>query len=140
MTMLDAIFDKGQIGRAKPGEGGDWGEVLRTLIAGKVGLASTSRTRQHVPYSPDQAVLLLPTTPSSSLPMTPQTLRDHIAFLSPPIPVSEPLAVSRKSSTSSLSEKGKAAVHDTVTMVVTMSGLVGVLKEWVVQSVHSNPR
>jgi hypothetical protein len=133
MTMLEAIFDKGQIGRAKPGEGGDWGEVLRTLIAGKVSLASTLRAK----FS--QAVLLLPMTPSSSLPMTPQTLRDHIAFLSPPIPVSEPLAVSRKSSTSSLSDKGKAAVHDTVTMVVTMSGLVGVLKEWA-QSSHGRLR
>jgi hypothetical protein len=34
--MLDAIFDKSQIGRAKSGEGGDWGEVLRVLMGSKV--------------------------------------------------------------------------------------------------------
>lgn len=37
MSMIDAIFDKGQLGRAKAGEGGDWGELLRTLMGGKVG-------------------------------------------------------------------------------------------------------
>jgi hypothetical protein len=60
MTMLDAIFDKGQIGRAKPGEGGDWGDVLRTLIAGKVSLAGTFRIVQHVSYSPARSVLTSP--------------------------------------------------------------------------------
>lgn len=38
MSMIDAIFDKGQLGRAKAGEGGDWGELLRTLMGGKVGV------------------------------------------------------------------------------------------------------
>jgi prepilin-type processing-associated H-X9-DG protein len=36
MAMVDAIFDKGQLGRGKGGEGGDWGELLRILVAGQV--------------------------------------------------------------------------------------------------------
>jgi hypothetical protein len=53
--------------------------------------------------------MLLPTTPSSSLPMTPQTLRDHIAFVSPSI--------------NTESEKGGFSVC----VLVTLSGLVGTL-------------
>ncbi|ODN99475.1 hypothetical protein L198_03319 [Cryptococcus wingfieldii CBS 7118] len=88
MSMIDAIFDKGQLGRAKMGEGGDWGELLRILIGG-------------------QAILLLPTTPSSSLPMTPQTLRDHVTFISPPVHSGE---------------------QESVSVIVTLSGLIGTLK------------
>ncbi|OXH00457.1 hypothetical protein C369_07238, partial [Cryptococcus neoformans A5-35-17] len=42
MSMIDAIFDKGQLGRAKMGEGGDWGELLRILIGGQVSHSATS--------------------------------------------------------------------------------------------------
>ncbi|WVQ70671.1 hypothetical protein IAR50_000193 [Cryptococcus sp. DSM 104548] len=88
MSMIDAIFDKGQLGRTKIGEGGDWGELLRILMGG-------------------QAILLLPTTPSSSLPMTPQTLRDHVTFISPPVQSGE---------------------QESVSVIVTLSGLIGTLK------------
>ncbi|KAK4685811.1 hypothetical protein P7C73_g4329, partial [Tremellales sp. Uapishka_1] len=94
MGMLDAIFEKSQLGRARAGEGGDWGDLLRVLMCGK-------------------AIMFLPTSPSSSLPMTPQTLRDHIAFLSPFHPLSN--TGDHSSSTASIA------------IVVTLSGLVGTL-------------
>ncbi len=34
MQMLDGLFEKGQISRS--GSGGDWGDVLKVLTAGKV--------------------------------------------------------------------------------------------------------
>ncbi|KAL7422907.1 hypothetical protein Q5752_002204 [Cryptotrichosporon argae] len=91
MGMIDAIFEKGLLGRARIGEGGDWGEVLRVLISGK-------------------AIVILPSSPASSLPMTPQTLRDHIAFLSPPLAVIAPDG-----------QQGATSV------LVTLSGLIGTL-------------
>ncbi|OWZ57983.1 guanyl-nucleotide exchange factor [Cryptococcus neoformans 125.91] len=110
MSMIDAIFDKGQLGRAKAGEGGDWGELLRTLMGGK-------------------AILLLPTTPSSSLPMTPPTLRDHVAFLSPPVSV---VSSSFKSMQSASETEEKADLKEeqfcTLNILVTLSGLIGTLK------------
>ncbi|ORY31203.1 hypothetical protein BCR39DRAFT_526838 [Naematelia encephala] len=99
MSMIDAILDKGMIGRSKGPEGGDWGELLKVISSGK-------------------AVLLLPTTPSSSLPMAPQTLRDHIAFISPPISV--PVISDESGSSEKPSEIN-------VSVVVTLSGLLGTL-------------
>lgn len=76
-----------------------------------------------------QAILLLPTTPSSSLPMTPPTLRDHVAFLSPPVS----LASSSFKSIQSVSEtEEKADLKEeqfcTLNILVTLSGLIGTLK------------
>ena len=39
MSMIDAIFDKSQVSRGKAGDGGDWGDVLRVLVGGKVSIA-----------------------------------------------------------------------------------------------------
>ncbi|WWD20698.1 hypothetical protein CI109_105174 [Kwoniella shandongensis] len=109
MSMIDAIFDKGQLGRAKAGEGGDWGDLLRILMGGK-------------------AILLLPTTPSSSLPMTPQTLRDHIAFLSPPVPLASSSYTSKQPSNESNSFNEKEDPASNTNVLVTLSGLIGTLK------------
>lgn len=79
MGMIEAIYDKGTRAR----DAGDWAELLKVLTSSK-------------------AVLLLPETAASSLPMTPQTLRDHIGFLAPP--------------------SGDGAV------VITLSGLIGTLR------------
>ncbi|WVQ85958.1 hypothetical protein IAT38_008126 [Cryptococcus sp. DSM 104549] len=108
MSMIDAIFDKGQLGRAKAGEGGDWGDLLRILMGGK-------------------AILLLPTTPSSSLPMTPPTLRDHVAFLSPPIPVASSSFTSKQPANET-TEKEAEECKGTVQILVTLSGLVATLQ------------
>jgi hypothetical protein len=59
-----------------------------------------------------QAIILLPGSPASSLPMTPQTLRDHIAFLSPPISLTS----------------GTPTSNDNTAVLVTLSGLVGTLR------------
>ncbi|BEI81409.1 hypothetical protein CcaverHIS002_0205690 [Cutaneotrichosporon cavernicola] len=83
MGMVDSIFEKGSRARAD----GDWADLLKALTTGK-------------------AIILLPSSPASSLPMTPQTLRDHIAFLSPALPT----------------PSGPASV------LVTLSGLVGSLQ------------
>lgn len=72
-----------------------------------------------------KAVLLLPTSSSSSLPITPQILRDHIAYLSPPIPLT--LGASRARSSDAVSEKGKEAA-DVVTIFTTLSGIVGTIR------------
>ncbi len=40
MQMLDALFEKGQVSRS--GSGGDWGEVLKMVTAGKVGPGRTT--------------------------------------------------------------------------------------------------
>ncbi|EJT51854.1 guanyl-nucleotide exchange factor [Trichosporon asahii var. asahii CBS 8904] len=79
MGMIEAIYDKGTRAR----DAGDWAELLKVLTSNK-------------------AVLLLPETAASSLPMTPQTLRDHIGFIAPP--------------------SGDGAV------VITLSGLIGTLR------------
>ncbi|KAK8850516.1 hypothetical protein IAR55_004434 [Kwoniella newhampshirensis] len=109
MSMIDAIFDKGQLGRAKAGEGGDWGDLLRILMGGK-------------------AILLLPTTPSSSLPMTPQTLRDHIAFLSPPVPLASSSFTSKLPGNGTRSLDGKDEHAGSTSVLVTLSGLIGTFK------------
>ncbi|TXT11100.1 hypothetical protein VHUM_01851 [Vanrija humicola] len=87
MGMIDAIFEKGARARA---EGSDWADLLKVLTSGK-------------------AIIMLPSTPASSLPMTPQTLRDHVAFLSPPIPLT-------------------GAQPPTASVLVTLSGLIGTLR------------
>ncbi|RXK41692.1 hypothetical protein M231_00927 [Tremella mesenterica] len=94
MAMIDTIFEKGGTGRQKAGEGGDWGDVLRILNDGK-------------------AFLLLPTSSSSSLPITPQILRDHIIYLGPSVSLPS-------------SEGGKESTT-TCNVIVTLSGLVGTL-------------
>ncbi|OCF43608.1 guanyl-nucleotide exchange factor [Kwoniella heveanensis CBS 569] len=110
MSMIDAIFEKGQQGRAKAGEGGEWGDLLRILMGGK-------------------AILLLPTTPSSSLPMTPQTLRDHIGFISPPVPLASSSSTSKlPGHASSAEELEKDALEINTHVLVTLSGLVGTLR------------
>lgn len=76
-----------------------------------------------------QAVLLLPTTASSSLPITPQTLRDHIVLLSPPIPLYAKSVSSRHASSAELSEKGKEVPTGTCQQLVTLSGLLGTVYE-----------
>nr|XP_018259602.1 uncharacterized protein I303_07670 [Kwoniella dejecticola CBS 10117]OBR81760.1 hypothetical protein I303_07670 [Kwoniella dejecticola CBS 10117] len=114
MSMIDAIFDKGQLGRAKAGEGGDWGELLRILMGGK-------------------AVLLLPTTPSSSLPMTPQTLRDHVAFIAPPLPLASSSFTSKQPGNAPAgSSDEQSALSDSSSVFVTLSGLIGTTKEDVI--------
>nr|XP_019007358.1 uncharacterized protein I206_07924 [Kwoniella pini CBS 10737]OCF46139.1 hypothetical protein I206_07924 [Kwoniella pini CBS 10737] len=111
MSMIDAIFDKGQLGRAKAGEGGDWGDLLRILMGGK-------------------AILLLPTTPSSSLPMTPQTLRDHVAFVAPPVPLASSSYTSKQPGNSSqIFNIEKATSNECVSVVVTLSGLIGTIRD-----------
>lgn len=78
MAIIDALFDKCQLGKGKMAEGGEWAEVIKILTAGKVSRLYTDReVRAQL-----QAILLLPTTPASSLPVTPQILRDHILFTS----------------------------------------------------------
>ncbi|WVQ95627.1 hypothetical protein IAU59_002725 [Kwoniella sp. CBS 9459] len=112
MSMIDAIFEKGQQGRAKAGEGGEWGDLLRILMGGK-------------------AILLLPTTPSSSLPMTPQTLRDHIGFISPPVPLASSSSTSKLPGHASIAgdhEKGSMDTDINTHVLVTLSGLVGTLR------------
>ncbi|WVF68072.1 hypothetical protein IAT40_002835 [Kwoniella sp. CBS 6097] len=110
MSMIDAIFEKGQQGRAKAGEGGEWGDLLRILMGGK-------------------AILLLPTTPSSSLPMTPQTLRDHIGFISPPVPLASSSSTSKHPGHASNAEDDEKDASETNTHVlVTLSGLIGTLR------------
>ncbi|WVR08545.1 hypothetical protein IAU60_005600 [Kwoniella sp. DSM 27419] len=104
MSMIDAIFDKGQQGRGKSGEGGDWGDLLRTLMSGK-------------------AILLLPSTPSSSLPMTPQTLRDHIAFISPPMPSASSSYTSKLPGIYVNEDLDNENTH----VLVTLSGMIGTL-------------
>ncbi|KAL1410017.1 hypothetical protein Q8F55_004019 [Vanrija albida] len=88
MGMIDAIFEKGARVRAEGSS--DWSDLLKVLTSGK-------------------AIIMLPSTPASSLPMTPQTLRDHVAFLSPPI------ALTR-------------AQSPTASVLVTLSGLIGTLR------------
>ncbi|WVW80846.1 hypothetical protein I302_102836 [Kwoniella bestiolae CBS 10118] len=110
MSMIDAIFDKGQLGRAKAGEGGDWGDLLRILMGGK-------------------AVLLLPTTPSSSLPMTPQTLRDHVAFIAPPVPLASSSFTSKQpGNASSEPDEREDPAIDSICVLVTLSGMIGTIK------------
>ncbi|KAK6906608.1 hypothetical protein I203_100594 [Kwoniella mangroviensis CBS 8507] len=114
MSMIDAIFDKGQLGRAKAGEGGDWGDLLRILMGGK-------------------AVLLLPTTPSSSLPMTPQTLKDHVAFIAPPVPLASSSFTSKQpGNASQASSDEKPSTMDSVSVFVTMSGMIGTIQNDIV--------
>ncbi|WRT70689.1 uncharacterized protein IL334_007687 [Kwoniella shivajii] len=111
MSMIDAIFDKGQLGRGKVGEGGDWGDLLRILMGGK-------------------AVLLLPTTPASSLPMTPQTLKDHIAFIAPPVPLASSSFTSKQpgNDTSRVSAE-KEVLGESASVFVTLSGMIGTLRD-----------
>lgn len=59
-------------------EGGDWADLIKILTAGKVNQSTVECVRD--PGADMQAILLLPTTPASSLPVTPQILRDHILF------------------------------------------------------------
>ncbi|WVO17428.1 hypothetical protein L204_105120 [Cryptococcus depauperatus] len=106
MSMIDAIFEKGQLGRTKAGEGGDWGDVLRILMGGKT-------------------VLLMPTTPFSSLPMTPPTLRDHIAFVSPPISMT-PFVHQSESETNDEGQSEESA--EAISVLVTLSGLMGTIR------------
>ncbi|WWD08310.1 hypothetical protein V865_006421 [Kwoniella europaea PYCC6329] len=110
MSMIDAIFDKGQLGRAKAGEGGDWSDLLRILMGGK-------------------AVLLLPTTPSSSLPMTPQTLKDHVAFIAPPVSLASSSFTSKQPGNAlEASSDEKTSTMDSVSVFVTMSGMIGTIQ------------
>lgn len=89
MQMLDTLFEKSQVYRTKlpdsraesSGVGGDWADIIKTLTKG-------------------QGTLLLPSTPASSLPITPKIMKDHVLF-------------HQETET-----KG--------TIVVTMSGLLGV--------------
>jgi hypothetical protein len=37
MSMLDAVYEKCQLGKGKMAEGGDWADVIKVLSAGKVG-------------------------------------------------------------------------------------------------------
>jgi hypothetical protein len=37
MSMLDAVYEKCQLGKGKMAEGGDWADVIKVLTAGKVG-------------------------------------------------------------------------------------------------------
>ena len=70
----------------------------------------------------EQAIILLPTSPSSTLPVTPQALRDHIAFVSPPLSTS---------STGSMrvgNEPHDDLEKESISVVVTLSGLVGSLR------------
>ncbi|GMK54659.1 hypothetical protein CspeluHIS016_0112450 [Cutaneotrichosporon spelunceum] len=83
VDMVDSIFEKGARARAD----GDWADLLKALTTGK-------------------AIILLPSSPASSLPMTPQTLRDHVAFLSPPL----------------------ATPSGSANVLVTLSGLIGSLQ------------
>ncbi|WWC92284.1 uncharacterized protein L201_007238 [Kwoniella dendrophila CBS 6074] len=110
MSMIDAIFDKGQLGRAKAGEGGDWGDLLRILMGGK-------------------AVLFLPTTPSSSLPMTPQTLRDHVAFISPPVPVASSSFTSKQPGNAVSDSRQAKDISENISVFVTLSGMIGTIKD-----------
>lgn len=102
MAMIDAIIDKSQASRPAIGDATDWGDLLRVLMAGKV------RYPLRLELIWLQATLLLPTTSSSSLPITPQLLKDHVAFISPPTPPA-------------------SANMDTALVVVTLSGIVGSL-------------
>ncbi len=92
--MLDVLFEKGQIGRAVGGGGGggDWGEVVKVLTTGG-------------------ATLLLPSTIASSLPVTPQIVKDHIVF------------------TNSALNKEISGVESQRIMIVTMSGLLGMVEK-----------
>lgn len=73
MQMLETLFEKAQISRSASG-GGDWGEILRVITAGK-------------------ATLLLPRSSASSLPITAQVLRDHVIFTCPTTAASESVFV-----------------------------------------------
>lgn len=70
----------------------------------------------------EQAIILLPTSPSSTLPVTPQTLRDHIAFVSPP------LSASSAESMRAGNEPYDDIEKESISVVVTLSGLVGSLR------------
>lgn len=127
MGMIDTVFEKVAVGR-RTAEG-EWGEVLKVLSAGKV---RCSWKMNHFGDSSaelmTQAVLLLPATSTSSLPITPQILRDHIAYLSTPMPLT--LAASRARSSDAVSEKGKE-VAEAVTIFTTLSGICGTIKGYV---------
>jgi len=62
-------------------------------------------------------MLLLPTTPASSLPVTPQILRDHIVFM-----------VSSDSSTRRPSKGKEASRADVDELFVSLSGMLGTMK------------
>jgi hypothetical protein len=62
-------------------------------------------------------MLLLPTTPASSLPVTPQILRDHIVFM-----------VSSDSSSRRPSKGKEASRTDTEELFVSLSGMLGTIK------------
>ena len=70
--------------------------------------------------------MLLPTTPVSSLPITTQVLRDHVAFLSSSIPQSASASHVDAASIRSEGANGSA------TSIVTLSGLVGTLRGCVI--------
>lgn len=106
IQMLESLFEKGQISRS--GSGGDWGEIIKVLTAGKVRVGEAAAcARPYTDLVSDihtlQATLLLPSSPASSLPVTTQSLRDHIMF-----PV---------------------CGTNAGTVFVTMSGLIGVVEE-----------
>lgn len=67
MQMLDTLFEKAYAYRAHMDQGGfsgvaaDWVDIVRCLTRGK-------------------AVLMLPTSQASSLPITPQIMRDHVVL------------------------------------------------------------
>jgi hypothetical protein len=120
MSMIEAVYEKCQLGKGKMAEGGDWAEVIKVLTAGKV----SSFTTHDVAFThTQQAVLLLPTTPASSLPTTPQILRDHIVFLSPP----------DTPATSQLKGKERDDNVESVCMVVSLSGMIGTMRGGKVQ-------
>jgi hypothetical protein len=50
MSMIDAIHEKGQVGRGKLGEG-DWGDVLRVLTGGKVSVELIMQASLSCRYS-----------------------------------------------------------------------------------------
>ncbi|ORX41021.1 hypothetical protein BD324DRAFT_654638 [Kockovaella imperatae] len=100
MSMIDTIFERSLGGASTKGksvDNGEWAEIVKILMTGK-------------------AILLLPTTPaSSSLPLTAQNVRDHVAFVGPALP--DP----RRRSIGSPADNGA--------MVVTLSGLLGTMKD-----------
>lgn len=122
MSIIDAVFEKCQLGKGKMAEGGDWVDVIKILTAGKV--SHSVRWRRYEQSSHWKAVLLLPTTPASSLPITPQILRDHILFVSQGsaclTPVGEKSELGSRLSTSR-------------SIAVSLSGMVGTLQECVLR-------
>lgn len=114
MAIIDAVFDKCQLGNGKMAEGGDWAEVIRILTAGKVSRTDAGSLQDRGLII--QAILLLPTTPASSLPITPQILRDHILFIAQSSGCMTPLHERRES---------EGGLSDSVSIAVSLSGMVG---------------